>query len=98
MHPSRDAVIYAFSPFPLLFIQFFTLNPRPFLGELVGKPVVVRLKWGQEYRGLLTSFDSYMNFRLADTEEWMNGELAGALGDVMIRCNNVLYVRDPSRA
>lgn len=40
--------------------------------------------------------DSYMNFQLAETEEWIDGEKAGDLGDVMIRCNNVLYVRDPA--
>lgn len=57
--------------------------------------MVVKLKWGQEYRGLLVSTDSYMNFQLSETEEWINEEMAGELGDVMIRCNNVLYVREP---
>lgn len=59
--------------------------------------MVIKLKWGQEYRGLLVSTDSYMNFQMSETEEWINEELAGELGDVMIRCNNVLYVRDPSK-
>jgi len=27
------------------------VNPKPFLAELVGKPVVVKLKWGMEYKG-----------------------------------------------
>ncbi len=71
------------------------MNPRPFIGELVGKSVIIKLKWGQEYRGRLVSTDSYMNFQMSETEEWINDELAGELGDVMIRCNNVLYVRDP---
>ena len=26
-------------------------NPKPFLNELVGKLVVVKLKWGMEYKG-----------------------------------------------
>lgn len=30
---------------------------------------------------------------MAGTEEWVNGKLAGTLGEVLIRCNNVLYVR-----
>lgn len=66
------------------------------MGELVGHAVIVKLKWGQEYRGRLVSMDSYMNFQLSETEEWMEGECAGQLGEVMIRCNNVLYVRDPN--
>lgn len=69
------------------------LNPKPFLAGLTGKAVVARLKWGMEYRGVLVSVDSYMNLQLADTEEFINGEPAGNLGEVLIRCNNVLFVR-----
>ena len=42
------------------------------------------------------SVDSYMNFQLGGTEEWVEGALAGKLGDVLIRCNNVLHVREVS--
>jgi len=28
-----------------------------------------------------------------DTEEWIDGSLAGKLGEVLIRCNNVLFIR-----
>ena len=31
--------------------------------------------------------------QLAATEEWIGGKLAGHLGEVLIRCNNVLYIR-----
>lgn len=61
------------------------MNPKPFLYELTGKPVLVRLKWGMEYRGTLSSVDSYMNVQLAACEEYLNGEKAGELGDVVIR-------------
>jgi small nuclear ribonucleoprotein (snRNP)-like protein len=27
------------------------VNPKPFLASLTGKPVIVRLKWGMEYKG-----------------------------------------------
>jgi len=37
------------------------INPEPFLKQLTGKKVIVRLKWGHEYRGLLLSTDKYMN-------------------------------------
>ncbi|TMW69415.1 hypothetical protein Poli38472_001571 [Pythium oligandrum] len=69
------------------------LNPKPFLAGLTGKPIVARLKWGMEYKGILVSVDSYMNLQLANTEEYINGECAGNLGEVLIRCNNVLFVR-----
>ena len=37
--------------------------------------------------------DSYMNLQLENTEEYINEEFAGNLGQVLIRCNNVLYLR-----
>lgn len=69
------------------------VNPKPFLNGLIGKAVIAKLKWGMEYKGFLVSVDSYMNLQLASTEEWVDGKLAGNLGEVLIRCNNVLYVR-----
>ncbi len=27
------------------------MNPKPFLTELTGNPVIVKLKWGMEYKG-----------------------------------------------
>ena len=70
------------------------VNPKPFLTDLAGKAVNVKLKWGMEYTGTLLSFDSYMNLQLGDTEEiGADGISKGTLGEVLIRCNNVLYVR-----
>ena len=31
--------------------QTVPVNPKPFLNDLTGKPVVVKLKWGMEYKG-----------------------------------------------
>ncbi|KAI4267843.1 MAG: hypothetical protein Q9180_003350 [Flavoplaca navasiana] len=73
--------------------QFVPLNPRPMLQSLVNEQVIIRLKWGQtEYKGRLVSVDSYMNIQLAGTEEFIDGESKGALGQVLIRCNNVLWI------
>jgi small nuclear ribonucleoprotein F len=69
------------------------VNPKPFLADLTGKTVRVRLKWGQEYQGKLTSSDAYMNLQLEETEEFIDGQFAGGLGEVLIRCNNVLYIK-----
>lgn len=37
------------STLPLL--QTVPVNPKPFLNDLTGKQVVVKLKWGMEYKG-----------------------------------------------
>lgn len=31
---------------------FLPINPKPFLQELTGKSVIVKLKWGMEYKGV----------------------------------------------
>ena len=69
------------------------VTPKPFLADCVGQPVCVKLKWGIEYRGTLLSYDKYMNFQLLNATEWVNGENRGLLGEILIRCNNVLYIR-----
>ncbi|BBG96241.1 small nuclear ribonucleoprotein F [Prunus dulcis] len=78
------------------------VNPKPFLNNLTGKTVIVKLKWGMEYKGFLVSVDSYMNLQLANTEEYIDGQFTGNLGEILIRrltmyatrrCNNVLYLR-----
>jgi small nuclear ribonucleoprotein F len=72
--------------------QFVPVNPKPFLNDLVGEPMICKLKWGMEYKGVLVSVDSYMNMQLANTEEFIDGVSTGVLGQVLIRCNNILYV------
>lgn len=78
--------------------QFAPVNPKPFLKTLIDKPVVVRLKWnGTEYRGILSAIDNYMNLLLVSAVEIENGTEA-PLGDIFIRCNNVLFVRENVKA
>jgi len=66
------------------------INPKPFLQDLTGKSVVVKLKWGMEYHGRLSAVDSYMNVKLTNTEEWKDGNNEGTLGEVFIRLASLL--------
>lgn len=56
----------------------------------------MRLKWNRlEYQGKLIAFDSYMNLQLEDALEIATkGEPGEEIGEVFIRCNNVLFVRE----
>ena len=38
-------------PLPSRSVQTVPVNPKPFLNDLTGKQVVVKLKWGMEYKG-----------------------------------------------
>ena len=69
------------------------INPIPFLNSSLGKPIIVKLKWGNEYKGIFVSYDSFMNILLNDCEEYNDGVFQGNIGETLIRCNNVLYVR-----
>lgn len=42
---------------------------------------------------IIVIFPLFFFTQLGNTEEYIDGALAGNLGEVLIRCNNVLYVR-----
>jgi len=68
-----------------------------FLKQVVGRPVVVKLNSGLDYRGVLSCLDGYMNIALEQTEEYVNGQLKNKYGDAFIRGNNVLYISTVKR-
>ncbi|GAV53532.1 hypothetical protein ZYGR_0AK00340 [Zygosaccharomyces rouxii] len=73
--------------------DFTPTNPKPFLGELVNKPIVVTLKFNKtQYKGTLISTDNYFNLQLSEAEEVVDGKNKGKVGDIFIRCNNVLWI------
>lgn len=45
------------------------------------------------YKGVLMTTDNYMNVQLVSAEEWQGGRFKGSIGEVLIRCNNILYMR-----
>ncbi|KAG9301640.1 hypothetical protein G9A89_016710 [Geosiphon pyriformis] len=63
-------------------------SPTDFLNNVIGRPVVVKLNSGVDYRGILSCLDGYMNIALEQTEEWVNGQLKNKYGDAFIRGNN----------
>ncbi|KAH9885978.1 like-Sm domain-containing protein [Xylariomycetidae sp. FL2044] len=75
-------------------MSFMPINPRPMLQELVNRDIVVRLKWGEtEYKGRLVSIDSYMNIQLSNAQEFIDQSFTSDLGQILIRCNNVLWIK-----
>lgn len=72
-------------------------NPSEFLKVIIGRPVVVKLNSGVDYRGVLSCLDGYMNIALEQTEEYVNGVLKNKYGDAFIRGNNVLYISTQKR-
>lgn len=58
----------------------------------------MRLKWNKtEYKGTLLSIDNYMNLQLDEAYEVIreaDGKREEQIGEIFIRCNNVLFVRE----
>ena len=63
-------------------------QPSEFLKSVLGRPVVVKLNSGVDYRGILACLDGYMNIAMEQTEEYVNGQLKAKYGDCFIRGNN----------
>jgi len=72
-------------------------RPLNLLQKAANKQVSVRLKNDIEYRGKMSNVDPYMNVILMDAEELENGSKKANYGKVVIRGNNVLYIRIEDR-
>ena len=46
-----------------------------------------------EYKGKMDNVDSYMNLIMTDTEEINNGKPVEKFGQVIVRGNNVLFIK-----
>lgn len=77
--------------------DFVKKNPTDFLKSVLGKPVIVKLNSGVDYKGILACLDGSMNLAMEQTEEYIDGKLKNRYGDCFIRGNNVLYI-SPSKA
>ena len=72
-----------------------TTSKRPLtvLQKNTKKDVIVTLKSGVEYRGKMENVDSYMNLIMSDAEELKDGKTVEKYGRVILRGNNVLFIK-----
>lgn len=68
------------------------MKPLNVLNQAVGKNVMVELKGGREYRGVLDGYDPHMNVVLRNAEELRDGETTRRLSVVIVRGDNVVYI------
>ena len=55
--------------------------------------IAVVLKNGVEYRGTMIQCDGHMNLILDGATEYVNGEMVANYGTILVRGNNILYIR-----
>ncbi len=73
--------------------QTIAKRPLTILQKSTKKKVTVRLKNEVEYKGKMENVDSYMNLIMTDAEELRDSKVIANYGRVIVRGNNVLFIR-----
>ena len=68
-------------------------NPLHVLQAAQNSQILLRLKDGTEYRGLLKEIDAYMNMILENCTELMDGSPVAKYNEIFIRGNNLLFIK-----
>ncbi len=68
-------------------------RPLTILQKSTKKNVIVRLKNEVEYKGKMDNVDSYMNLIMTDAEELKDDKVIANYGRVIVRGNNVLFIK-----
>jgi small nuclear ribonucleoprotein len=67
-------------------------KPLNVLNQSINKQVMVELKAGREYRGVLDGYDPHMNLVLRNAEELINHEVVRKLNLTIVRGDNVIFI------
>ena len=73
--------------------QTTAIRPLTTLQKNTKKSIIVRLKNDVEYRGKIDNVDSYMNLIMSDAEELNDGKIVEKYGRIILRGNNVLFIK-----
>lgn len=68
-------------------------RPITRLQNSVNNRVTVRLKNNEEYKGMMRDCDPYMNVILIEAEEFRNSVHTANYGGVLIKGNNILFIK-----
>ena len=68
-------------------------NPLAILQNAQNSQILLRLKDGTEYKGLLKEIDAYMNCIIEECTELMDGAPVAKYNEIFIRGNNLLFIK-----
>lgn len=68
------------------------MKPLSLLNQKINSQVLVELKGGRSYRGILDGYDPHMNLVLRNAEELHNNEVRRRLELTIVRGDNVIYI------
>jgi len=73
--------------------QTIAKRPLTTLQKNTKKNVIVRLKNDIEYKGRMINVDTYIILIMTDAEELKDGKTTEKFGRVILRGNNVLFIK-----
>jgi len=73
--------------------QTSSKRPLTTLQKNTKKSVTVRLKNDIQYKGMMDNVDSYMNLIMTNAEELKDDKVIANYGRVIVRGNNVLFIK-----
>ncbi len=68
------------------------VRPLDVLTKSISHRVIVELRAGREYRGILEGFDPHLNVVLKDAEEIVDGNVRRTLTHAIVRGDNVVFI------
>ena len=69
------------------------MKPLEMIHNNLDKRVIVELRGGKEYRGILEGYDHpHLNLILRNAEEIINGEKKRDVEKVIVRGDNIIYI------
>jgi small nuclear ribonucleoprotein (snRNP)-like protein len=68
------------------------LKPLNALNKAISSRVIVELRAGREFRGVLDGYDLHMNLVLKNAEEIVDGEIVSKADTTIVRGDNVIYI------
>ena len=73
------------------------IKPIHALNESLNSRVIVELRNGVQYRGILDGYDPHMNLVMKNTGEFVEGIEKRKMNLAIIRGDNVIYISPPSK-
>ena len=69
------------------------MKPLEMIHNNLDKRVIVELRGGKEYRGILEGYDHpHLNLILRNAEEIINGEKKRDVEKIIVRGDNIIYI------
>jgi len=73
--------------------HYTLMKPLEVIHASLQKRVLVELKGGREYRGILEGYDHpHLNLILKNAEEYIEGEKKREIEKVIVRGDNIIYI------